>query len=1164
MSEKPLEEVVRRLRGAAQSPRPEDLADGDLLRRFAAARDDLAFAEVVRRHGPLVLRVCARTLRDSHRAEDAFQATFLVLSRRAGSLRRPELLSNWLYGVAIRVSREARLRALRKERRERRLTDLQEPQAEPTTDCSELARVLDEEVSRLPEKYRTAFVLCCLEGKTHEQAATALRCPVGSMSWRLDKARELLRQRLTRRGITVTAALSAVSIAPAPSSAAVPAALGSATVRAALLFSAGKGAVDAAASVEAVALARSVLRGVTFTKQVMAAVLLLGIAGAGSAALTYRAPVKRAEQSHLAIIDDKASPPAPLSGKPTETVPTAFDRYGDPLPAGAFMRLGTLRFHHPGQTGPFLAYSGDGREIVSVDRDGWIIRWDPSTGKQLLRVKADQGHTDELALSAEGRYAAFPNYSEIPIWDTVRGVRMCKIPSGELSAVGLSADGSVLACMHEERPLDNRVHHFIVLWDVASRREIQRIPWNEDSPGVPVFSAHAPRLLLFSPDGKTLATIAATVRFWDVSTGRQKLVLKPPPGDMILGAAYSPDGALFAGWAAGGLFKGKSGDHLAVWDSATGGLRFRVQDDRRETFLFRRTVAFSKDGKQLASAGCGVIRIWDVGTAKNLHCLEVSRRLTEVALAPDGKTIACTGWDGVLHRFNLDTGDELGSIDFIGAVESLAFSPNGKTIVSAHGDDEERHSSYTLHEWDAATGREVGTIGKRGQALSRATFSPDGKLLAASAPRGIVIWDSASRRELRTLPTDATRWDLCTFSDDGKLLYARTTKYPMSASSPAIKSTLRCWEVDTGRQHFERVYEERPRLFGPAAFSEAARVLISPVGIVRHVPDLEHTFVLEAPDPTLYRQYRSPAFSTDGRLFAAWAQLDKHDMAKGSYGEGYQELVVWELASGKIIRSFPDDPNIGGFDRLAFSRDGRTLAGAASALIRVWDLESGRVLLDRKGPGSWITAFGLSPDGRTLATGLGDSTVLLWDISPAVAAARTKTAKPIAPEKVLALWNDLAAEDAAKGQAAVYGFASAPKDSVPFLRERLRPEPSVTSDEIRRLISQLDSGRFQGREDAFHRLQRLAEVAEPALQEALKHKPSAEAAERIGKLLNEVAVVHSPEVLRGIRAIRALELIGSPEAVRVLKSLATGCPEARLTREAKQSVTRLSRRANIR
>jgi RNA polymerase sigma factor (sigma-70 family) len=178
------------------------MTDGQLLECFLSQRDDAAFECLVRRHGPMVLGVCRRVLHHVHDAEDAFQATFLVLARRAASLRDRELVGNWLHGTAYRAALEAK--AARRRVKERQVRAMPDPETMDKADWAELRLVLDHELNRLPEKYLAAILLCDLEGRTRKEAARQLGVPEGTLSGRLTTARRLLAKRLAGRGVTLS------------------------------------------------------------------------------------------------------------------------------------------------------------------------------------------------------------------------------------------------------------------------------------------------------------------------------------------------------------------------------------------------------------------------------------------------------------------------------------------------------------------------------------------------------------------------------------------------------------------------------------------------------------------------------------------------------------------------------------------------------------------------------------------------------------------------------------------------------------------------------------------------------------------------------------------------------------------------------------------------
>ncbi len=240
-----------------------NLPDGQLIERFTSRHREaaeLAFHALVDRHGPMVLRVCRRVLDDPNDAEDAFQATFLVLLRRAGSIRECESVASWLHGVAHRVASRARVESARRRRIERRGI---RPEAghHDQAERLDLESLIDEELTRLPEKYRAPVVLCYLEGLTHEGAAARLGWPVGTVRGRLARARDLLRSRLVRRGIAAPSAVAAIgAFAAPPARASVPAALGEATVRAATDVLMGR-ALAASTSVRVATLVEAAARG---------------------------------------------------------------------------------------------------------------------------------------------------------------------------------------------------------------------------------------------------------------------------------------------------------------------------------------------------------------------------------------------------------------------------------------------------------------------------------------------------------------------------------------------------------------------------------------------------------------------------------------------------------------------------------------------------------------------------------------------------------------------------------------------------------------------------------------------------------------------------------------------------------------------------------------
>jgi RNA polymerase sigma factor (sigma-70 family) len=268
--------VLQHLRRAALLGDGAGLTDALLLEGFLARRDGACFEALVRRHGPMVLGVCRRLLRDPHDAEDAFQATFLVLVRRAASVVPKAMVGNWLYGVACRTALEARRSAARRQARERQVHDMPQPSVEAESIWHDLQPLLDEELNRLPDKYRAAVVLCDLQGRTRKEAARQLGVPEGTVSGRLTTARRLLARRLTRRGLALSLGTVAMALSHGSATATVPKSLLASAVL----------TVDGGVPAPVVALAERVVKGLFLAKLKGIATVFLAIAlltGAGFA-----------------------------------------------------------------------------------------------------------------------------------------------------------------------------------------------------------------------------------------------------------------------------------------------------------------------------------------------------------------------------------------------------------------------------------------------------------------------------------------------------------------------------------------------------------------------------------------------------------------------------------------------------------------------------------------------------------------------------------------------------------------------------------------------------------------------------------------------------------------------------------------------------------------
>jgi RNA polymerase sigma factor (sigma-70 family) len=266
------------------------LTDEQLLTDFISRRDEAALAVLVHRHAPMVWGVCRRVLRSHHDAEDAFQATFLVLVRKAALITSRELLANWLYGVAHQTAVKARATTGKRKVREKQVAEMPEPVVAEQDKWPDVQLLLDQELSRLPDKYRAVIVLCDLEDKSRKEAAQLLDLPEGTVGSRLARARVMLAKRLVQRGVVVSGGALATMLIENVASAGVPNMVVSSTIKAASIYAAGPAAAAGVISAKVVALTEGVLKAMLFTKlkAMVAVVLTLGFVASGATILTSR------------------------------------------------------------------------------------------------------------------------------------------------------------------------------------------------------------------------------------------------------------------------------------------------------------------------------------------------------------------------------------------------------------------------------------------------------------------------------------------------------------------------------------------------------------------------------------------------------------------------------------------------------------------------------------------------------------------------------------------------------------------------------------------------------------------------------------------------------------------------------------------------------------
>jgi RNA polymerase sigma factor (sigma-70 family) len=302
--------VIRQLRRAMLRQVAVGKTDGQLLASFIEQKDEAAFEALVHRHGPMIFGVCRRVVGNHHDAEDAFQATFLVLALKASTVRPSERVANWLHGVALRTAMKVKATTTKRRRREKQVTEMPEPEAVQQEQWRDLQPLLDQELNGLPENYRLPILLCDLEGKTIKEAAQQLGWPQGTLASRLARGRKLLAKRLANRGVAQSAGSLAVIVSQNVASAGVPTSLMSSTVKAATMIAAGQAAVAGVVPAQVAALTEGVMKAMLLTKlkTVWAIMFVVGITAIPAAGLAYRAMAGESNQTEERTVP--SNPPA--------------------------------------------------------------------------------------------------------------------------------------------------------------------------------------------------------------------------------------------------------------------------------------------------------------------------------------------------------------------------------------------------------------------------------------------------------------------------------------------------------------------------------------------------------------------------------------------------------------------------------------------------------------------------------------------------------------------------------------------------------------------------------------------------------------------------------------------------------------------------------------
>jgi len=1018
MSRTSLSDLLLHVRKCLALEQARDVSDADLLKSFLTSRDDTAFAVLVHRHGPMVLSVCERVLGDAHAAEDAFQATFMVLVRRAGSIRKSAPLANWLYGVAQRIANKAKVQNARRLKREMRAQPMADDARVDELSWQEMKSVLDEEIARLPNKYRAPIVLCYLEGMTHDRAARQIGCAKSSLTNRLERARELLRRGLEGRGLALSAAGISVVLAEKARAMTVATKLAISTVKAATALAAGQTLAQTGLSAGAVTLAEQAMKSIFWTKvKVLLAVAITSLAaggagfalnvspggleegteqepgigqasngeGEGKAEKLFRELEKKVrEAKSLKVIWEFEDTDITANGPETEKASGTY-LFGE----NNTCRLeGEVTIHV--DTGPSvrkLQVVSDGAQMFVRDiyaQEERIERTPKELGAYLRAYLARQGGEGLGFETFDGRRGFRFNADNIAGEVAASNFRL-----GATERVG-TVDAQVVEFKRTfgtDKKVDAKFKIWIDLKTMTPlKRQRQIGKSGEVGSGVitetykefsletkfddkvfelPLLNQSEMKALPAKSPGSAAGLLDTYGDAMPAGAVARLGTIRFRHDGLARAFAFSSDGK----WLAAGCSNGSFGVH--IWEAATGKPLHQLLNGECDS------LTFSPDNKLLLAAA----KPWnnphlvviDVATGKELRKLllpEGERTQWHAALSPDGKTAAAAEdfwWlsEEKVHKrparivfWDITTGKQTRTfIAHDGGIRSIVYLKDGKKLISASEDD-------SIRLWDAASGTEM----RRFQGKS-VIVAPDEMVLAVlDEGPAVRLLDCATGEELRRLQADGEKVRVVTFSPDGKILAVGGASGIIRLWDTARGKEIRHWAADIGGGT------------DSVAFSPDGKILVSGGWLQSQVHQWDVATGKEIDPYVGHGAYvHAMAYSADGKsLLTSGAEA---------------HVFRWSLANGQRSRFlFGQSPSPDNKERLplAFSADGRLVvytvglpklsigASAWDPVIHLWDTAANKELHELKGHSQGAQLYRFSPDNKLLVSAAADG-VRLWD-----------------------------------------------------------------------------------------------------------------------------------------------------------------------------------------